>query len=108
MRTKRARLCTALALGESRHPQAVQQLQAAWHDAQTPKDVRTVVRTRHRAAPDRARLRLLIGIIEHGSDMDAHIATDALSVYERNATLMAKDRQGTRARQKAWALNSNR
>jgi HEAT repeat protein len=91
----------ALALGESRQPQALQQLQAAWHDTRTPKDLRSVLARAialHRTGPA---FDWLIDMIEHGTDADADIAADALSVYDRNATLMQRMDTARAARPKA-------
>jgi HEAT repeat protein len=80
----------ALALGESRHPEALGHLRAAWDEMYVTPEVRaTLIRSgalhRTEAAFD-----WLISIIEHGTRAQADIVADALAVYERNSKLIER------------------
>jgi HEAT repeat protein len=80
----------ALALGESRHPAALQYLQKAWEDVLVRDDMRAVLiraAAVHRSEPA---FDWLISIIENGSAKQADVAADAISVYERNVKLMER------------------
>jgi HEAT repeat protein len=80
----------ALALGESRHPEALRHLRAAWDEVYVPPAQRAVLLRAgalHRTEPA---FDWLIDIIERGSRTHADIAVDALSVYERNTKLIER------------------
>jgi HEAT repeat protein len=76
----------ALALGESRHPQALEHLRSAW-DGATDKDFRAVLIRAAALHRSEAAFDWLLWIIEHGSAAHAEVAVEALSVYERNSKL---------------------
>jgi HEAT repeat protein len=78
----------ALALGESRHPKALQYLQKAWEDVLVRDDMRAVLIRAAAVHRSEAAFDWLISIIEDGSAKQAEVAADALSVYERNTKLM--------------------
>jgi HEAT repeat protein len=80
----------ALALGESRHPLALQHLRAAWDEPYVAPSVRaTLIRAAalHRSE---AAFDWLLSIVESGTQTQADIAADALSVYERNSKLIER------------------
>jgi HEAT repeat protein len=80
----------ALALGESRHPGALQHLRAAWDEVYVPAAQRVVLlraAALHRTEPA---FDWLIEILERGDRRHADIAVDALSVYERNTKLIER------------------
>jgi len=77
----------ALALGESRHPGALQYLRNAWDDVLVSPEMRAVLIRAgavHRTEPA---FDWLISIIENGTPVQADVAVDALAVYERNTRL---------------------
>lgn len=77
----------ALALGESRHPEALKHLRAAWDEVYVTPDARaTLIRAAalHRTEPA---FDWLLSIIERDTHAHAAIAVDALAVYERNSKL---------------------
>jgi hypothetical protein len=80
----------ALALGESRHPQAFDHLRTAWDDIHDAESFRVVLI--RAAALHRSELAFdwLISIIEHGTPAHADVAVEALSVYERNTKLVER------------------
>jgi HEAT repeat protein len=78
----------ALALGESRHPKALQYLQKAWEDVLVRDDMRAVLIRAAAVHRSEAAFDWLISIIEDGNAKQAEVAADALSVYERNTKLM--------------------
>jgi HEAT repeat protein len=83
----------ALALGESRHPDAIGHLRAAWDEVYVPEAKRAVLiraGALHRTEPA---FEWLLGIIENGKRSHADIAVDALAVYERNAKLADRVRE---------------
>lgn len=80
----------ALALGESRHPLALDQLIAAWKQPFASAGLRGVLARATALHRSEAAFDWLVGVIEQGTTMDAELAADALSVYERNATLMKR------------------
>lgn len=95
----------ALALGESRHPAALEHLRAAW-EATSPRNGFRGVLIRaaglHRSA---AAFDWLIELIERGVQADADVATETLSIYERDTRLgervqaaLAKRRESRDAR----------
>jgi HEAT repeat protein len=76
----------ALALGESRRPEALEHLRTAW-ESTFDKDFRAVLiraAALHRSEPA---FDWLLSIIEHGTAAHADVAVEALSVYERNTKL---------------------
>jgi HEAT repeat protein len=77
----------ALALGESRRPEALKLLRDAWTDIVTPEGRGALIRAAalHRSEPA---FEWLLEIIETGAPMLAAVAVEALSVYERNAKLI--------------------
>jgi HEAT repeat protein len=77
----------ALALGESRHPQALTLLRDAWDDAVGSGTRGALIRAAalHRSEPA---FDWLLDIIATGSSAHAQAAVDALSVYERNTRLI--------------------
>jgi HEAT repeat protein len=77
----------ALALGESRRPEALKLLRDAWTDIVTPEGRGALIRAAalHRSEPA---FEWLLEIIETGTPMLAAVAVEALSVYERNAKLI--------------------
>lgn len=80
----------ALALGESRHPNALAHLRTAWEDVfVTPARRAVLIRAAalHRTEPA---FDWLITIIESDTREHADIAVDALSVYERNTKLIER------------------
>jgi HEAT repeat protein len=77
----------ALALGESRHPAALQHLRNAWDDVLVSPEMRAVLiraAAVHRTEPA---FDWLLSIIEEGTATQADVAVDALAVYERNTKL---------------------
>lgn len=77
----------ALALGESRRPEALEHLRAAWQANPRSAGFRGVlIRAAglHRSA---AAFDWLIELIERGAQADADAATESLSIYERNTKL---------------------
>ncbi|HEY6457140.1 MAG TPA: hypothetical protein VIY90_17845 [Steroidobacteraceae bacterium] len=76
----------ALALGESRRPEALTLLRDAWADIVTPARGALIrAAALHRSEPAFA---WLLEIIETGTPTLATVAVEALSVYERNAKLL--------------------
>lgn len=89
----------ALALGESRHPLALDELKAAWKRQPASSPLRGVLARAaalHRSEPA---FDWLIGLIERGRPEDADLAEDALSVYERNGKLMQRVKAARAQRQ---------
>jgi HEAT repeat protein len=77
----------ALALGESRHPQALKYLRQRWDGVFVSDEMRAVlIRAAAVHRSDEA-FDWLLSIIEEGPKKQADVAVDALSVYERNAKL---------------------
>jgi HEAT repeat protein len=77
----------ALALGESRHPRALEHLRAAWDAARDTGDFRAVLIRAAGLQRSEVAFDWLISIIEHGTATHADVAVEALSVYERNTKL---------------------
>jgi HEAT repeat protein len=77
----------ALALGESRHPQALDHLRAAWDAIYDTGDFRAVLIRAAALNRTEAAFDWLISIIEHDTSAHAEVAVEALSVYERNMKL---------------------
>ncbi|MEP7243295.1 MAG: hypothetical protein ABI885_06365 [Gammaproteobacteria bacterium] len=77
----------ALALGESRHPGALQHLRTAWDDVYVTPEVRAVLIRAAALHRSEAAFDWLVSIVESGSRAQADIAVDALAVYERNTKL---------------------
>jgi hypothetical protein len=77
----------ALALGESRRPEALKPLHDAWDELLSPEARGALIRAAalHRSE---AAFEWLLMIIETGSAKLATAAVDALAVYERNAKLI--------------------
>src|SRR5690606_33844184 len=80
----------ALALGESRHPLALDQLIAAWKRPFVSTDLRGVLARAAALHRSEAAFDWLVGVIRNGTEQDAELAADALSVYERNSALMKR------------------
>src|ERR1700736_3512461 len=77
----------ALALGESRHPRALEHLRTAWDGLDDRGDFRTVLIRAAALHRSEAAFDWLISIIEHGTPSHTDVAVEALSVYERNTKL---------------------
>lgn len=79
----------ALALGESRRPEALELLRDAWTDIVTPEGRAALIRAAalHRSEPA---FEWLLEIIATGTPTLAAAAVEALSVYERNTKLLAQ------------------
>jgi HEAT repeat protein len=77
----------ALALGESRHPEAFKLLRDAWDELVTPEARGALIRAAALHRSDAA-FEWLLAIIETGTTKLAEIAVDALAVYERNSKLI--------------------
>jgi len=77
----------ALALGESRHPQALAQLRAAWEQVYVTREARITLARAAALHRTDAAFEWLLFVIEHEARAHADIAVDALSVYERNLKL---------------------
>jgi HEAT repeat protein len=77
----------ALALGESRHPRALDELRCAWEAELPSSEFRTVLIRAAALHRSEGAFDWLIGVIEHGSRRHAEMAVEALAVYERNARL---------------------
>ena len=80
----------ALALGESRHPGALQHLRAAWDEVYVPPARRAVLLRAAALHRTEAAFDWLLSIIENDSRAHADIAVDALAVYERNTKLIER------------------
>src|SRR5690606_13306848 len=89
----------ALALGESRHPLALDELKGAWDSRLIPSGLRSVLARAAALHRSEAAFDWLIGIIENGRADEAAIAADALSVYARNARLMERVKVAQAARE---------
>lgn len=77
----------ALALGESRHPRALDQLRAAWDSEVLNTEFRSVLIRAAALHRSEAAFDWLIQIIERGTRKQADEAAEALAVYERNTKL---------------------
>ncbi|MEJ0007079.1 MAG: HEAT repeat domain-containing protein [Steroidobacteraceae bacterium] len=77
----------ALALGESRQPEALTLLRGAWDELVSPEARGALIRAAalHRSEPA---FEWLLNIIETGTAKLAGAAADALAVYERNTKLI--------------------
>jgi HEAT repeat protein len=80
----------ALALGESRHPAALEFLKSAWNEPFASDEVRAVLARAAAVHRSEAAFDWLISIIAEGHERVAEIAADALSVYERNTQSMER------------------
>ena len=80
----------ALALGESRHPSALSELQQAWNEPFAADEVRATLARAAAVHRSETAFDWLISIIADGHDKLAEIAADALSVYDRNTQLMQR------------------
>jgi HEAT repeat protein len=85
-----ARDVAALALGESRHPRALDELRAAWESELLNSEFRSVLIRAAALHRSEAAFDWLIHIIEHGNRVHADVAAEALGVYERNARLLER------------------
>jgi HEAT repeat protein len=77
----------ALALGESRHPRALEYLRTAWDSLDDTGDFGAVLIRAAALHRSDAAFDWLISIIEHGTRTHTDVAVEALSVYERNTKL---------------------
>jgi len=77
----------ALALGESRHPRALEYLQEAWDVTYDMHNFRVVLIRAAALNRTEAAFDWLVSIIEQGARAHADAAVEALSVYERNTKL---------------------
>jgi HEAT repeat protein len=77
----------ALALGESRHPQALEHLCTAWDSVDDTGGFRAVLIRAAALHRSEVAFDWLISIIEHGAAAHADVAVEALAVYERNVKL---------------------
>jgi hypothetical protein len=93
----------ALALGESRHAEAVAHLKSAWDTAELDQDFRIVLIRAAAVHRSDAAFEWLLSIIETGSRKFADAAVDALAVYERNTKLAAQIQQALANRKRAAA-----
>jgi HEAT repeat protein len=80
----------ALALGESRHAEALVHMKAAWETAELQLDFRIVLIRAAAVHRSDAAFEWLLSIIESASRKLADAAVDALAVYERNTKLAAQ------------------
>jgi HEAT repeat protein len=80
----------ALALGESRHPEALRYLREAWDEVFIAAELNGVLIRAAALHRSEAAFDWLISIIEEGTQQHAEIAADALAVYERNTKLVAR------------------
>jgi len=80
----------ALALGESRHPRALEHLRAAWDAVYEAEDFRAVLIRAAALHRSEVAFDWLISIIEQGTPAQADVAVEALSVYERNTKLVER------------------
>lgn len=88
----------ALALGESRHPGALERLRAAWDSVSVTRDTRAALIRAAALHRSEAAFDWLIGIIEHESRAYADVAVEALSVYDRNVKLLERMRAALASR----------
>jgi hypothetical protein len=77
----------ALALGESRHPLALEHLRRRWDAVLVSEEMRAVLIRAAAVHRSEAAFDWLLSIIEGGTKKQADVAVDALSVYERNVKL---------------------
>jgi HEAT repeat protein len=77
----------ALALGESRHPRALEHLRTAWEGLDDTGDFRAVLIRAAALHRSEAAFDWLISIVEHGIPAHTDVAVEALAVYERNTKL---------------------
>jgi hypothetical protein len=80
----------ALALGQSRHPGAIAHLRAAWDGTVVSREFRKVLIRAAAVHRSEDAFEWLLSIIEHGEQVYADTAVDALSVYERNSKLVER------------------
>jgi hypothetical protein len=80
----------ALALGESRHPRALEQLRAAWDTDILNTEFRSVLIRAAALHRSEAAFEWLLHIIAEGSRKHADVAAEALGVYERNSKLIER------------------
>lgn len=93
----------ALALGESRHPAALKDLQDAWNSISASTELRQVLARAAALHRSPEAIDWLVSIIERADARSADIAADALSVFDRNDKLMerVKAAQASRASRQA-------
>jgi HEAT repeat protein len=89
----------ALALGESRHPQALKFLRERYEGVFVKDGMRAVLIRAAAVHRTDAAFDWLISIIEAGPKKQAEVAADALSVYERNARLVERVKTALARRQ---------
>ncbi len=89
----------ALALGESRHPLALDELKGAWKREPVSSALRGVLVRAAALHRSEAAFDWLVSLIETGRPQDAELAADALSVYQRNSALMQRVADAQAARQ---------
>jgi HEAT repeat protein len=77
----------ALALGESRHPAAVEHLRTAWRESSRAGGLRAVLIRAAGLHRSPSAFDWLLEIIDRGEQADAEVAVEALSVYARDARL---------------------
>jgi HEAT repeat protein len=80
----------ALALGESRHAEALVHMKTAWETAELQQDFRIVLIRAAAVHRSDAAFEWLLSIIESAAKKLADAAVDALAVYERNTKLAAQ------------------
>jgi HEAT repeat protein len=80
----------ALALGESRHPRALEHLRTAWDDVHDTGNFHAVLVRAAALHRSEVAFDWLISIIEHDAPAHADVAVEALSVYERNTKLVER------------------
>jgi HEAT repeat protein len=95
----------ALALGESRHPAALNHLRAAWEDCPRVGGFRGVLIRAASLHRSPAAFDWLIDIIESGGQADADVAVEALSIYERDTRLNERVQAALIRRRESAAAN---
>jgi HEAT repeats len=93
----------ALALGESRHPEAIKHLMAAWDEVVHQPEFRVVLIRAAAVHRSDAAFDWLLKIIEQAPSKFADAAVEALAVYERNTKLAARIEEALTARRKLHA-----
>lgn len=96
----------ALALGESRHPGALEHLRTAWDAVYEAGDFRSVLIRAAALHRSEVAFDWLISIIEHDTPEHADVAVEALSVYERNLKLGERVQAALAKRKNAGAKPS--
>jgi HEAT repeat protein len=88
----------ALALGESRLPEALKQLQQVWDSTPLSDEVRRAVLRAAALHRSDAAFDWLLSIVQEGGAAGAEAAIDALSTYKHNAKLTQRVREALAAR----------